>query len=268
MFYLAAFLLDTRLFNHYPFMKFLQKNSRGVIHRDIKLSNCLLDDYGHIKLCDFGCARVLFDINDCHGPFSPRKSYEACPKAKTFIGTFPFMAPEVRKLRYQKGRPTDSGLSSNSEHDGYSLPVDWYALGIIFFELLTGSHEACLFYDTIDGLLSYENGYDKLKYDDLKVTDFIFRLLNDDPKSRLGYWQREEILRHPIFLNRRATNYEIDWSSIEIGTSRAPVIDFDRSVGHFEMMQLLLSKRGSIENHDIEHDKIISAEEQSKFEGY
>ena len=228
-----------------------------------------MDECGHIKLCDFGCARILFDINDCHGPFSPRKSYDACPKTKTFIGTSPFMAPEVKTLQHREGESIHSsnGKYLDTESDGYSLPVDWYALGIIFYELLTGSHEACLCYDSVDDLLSYENGYNRSLYDSLNATDFIARLLDKDPKSRLGYWHRDEILRHPIFSNGQTAKYEIDWFSIEIGTSCAPTVDFDRSVGHFELLQLL-SKSDAAENLRLEDDKILSAEEQLKFEGY
>ena len=247
-----------------------------MVHRDIKLSNCLLDSRGHLKLCDFGSAKILFDLDDCHGPYSPRKSYDVCPRTRTFIGTSPFMAPEVRKLQYgvTNGNSSDSSSSSNkadicTEIDGYSLPVDWYALGIVFFELLTGSHEACLSYGDVNNLLSDSNGYNRSLYDNLEVSDFIIRLLNEDPRRRLGYWHRDEILCHPAFVKGRTDKDKIDWSALEMGTSEAPTVEFDKSVGHFELIQLLLlSDNESSSNFYDYDDRMLSTDEQSKFEGY
>ena len=247
------------------------KNSRGVIHRDIKLSNCILSDRGHVKLCDFGCAKVLFEIADCHGPFSPRKNYDFCPRAYTYIGTLPFMAPEVQKLSKQgKGisnKVVDDTNTGNIEETGggYCFPADWYALGVVFFELLTGCHKPCLSYNSIESLLSYENNYNKTLYDDLMISDFITRLLHVDAKSRLGYWQTNEVLSHPIFVDRRKTTLEVDWTAARTGMSAAPNTQFDRSVGHFEIMQLFLP----IEEVKGDNEGTrLSAVEQSKFEGF
>ena len=39
--------------------------TNGCVHRDIKLNNCLVDVNGHIKLCDLGSSKVLFELEDC-----------------------------------------------------------------------------------------------------------------------------------------------------------------------------------------------------------
>lgn len=56
-------------------------HSRGVIHRDLKSENLLVDEHWRIKICDFGLARI------------PRKSTRPMTHK---IGTPFFMAPEVR----------------------------------------------------------------------------------------------------------------------------------------------------------------------------
>ena len=46
-----------------------------IIHRDIKTSNCVLDQHGHIKLCDFGSAKLLGQVKSKFGAHEPSFGY-------------------------------------------------------------------------------------------------------------------------------------------------------------------------------------------------
>jgi serine/threonine-protein kinase len=83
-------------------------HARGVVHRDVKPSNVLLDDSGRAYLCDFGLARLVMDS-------------ERWTRSGTLIGTPHYMAPE-------------QGVSGRVDER-----CDTYSLGIVAYEMLTGS---------------------------------------------------------------------------------------------------------------------------------
>jgi len=86
-------------------LEYLHQN--GIIHRDLKPENVLLDAAGHIRITDFGLAKV---------------DRENLKNARTLCGTDLYMAPEMI-----------SGTSA-----GYGKAVDFWSLGVITFEMLTG----------------------------------------------------------------------------------------------------------------------------------
>ena len=86
-------------------------HDRGIVHRDIKPENLLLDRDGHIKITDFGIAKMM-------GPDAETTSLTG---AVDVIGTPHYMAPE------QIEKPADV------DHR-----ADIYSLGVVFYELLTG----------------------------------------------------------------------------------------------------------------------------------
>ncbi|KAI3382636.1 hypothetical protein SNEBB_005380 [Seison nebaliae] len=82
-------------------------HSKDIIYRDLKPENIMLTNDGHIKLTDFGlCKEQITKTNPC---------------THTFCGTIEYMAPEIL-LR-----------------TGHGKEVDWWSLGALMFDMLTGS---------------------------------------------------------------------------------------------------------------------------------
>lgn len=79
-------------------------HSEGYIHRDLKLENILIDKDGYLKIIDFGISRKIEKDED----------------AKTFAGTQDQMSPEM------------------INRNGYDKNVDWWAVGIMMYEMLIG----------------------------------------------------------------------------------------------------------------------------------
>ncbi|CAJ0564717.1 unnamed protein product, partial [Mesorhabditis spiculigera] len=97
-------------------------HSQGMIHRDIKPMNILIDGNDHIKIGDFGLAtRELFVRKDTAvGHEQGSSSHGGSEGMTTQIGTELYMAPEL--LTATEGQP-------------YSAKVDVYSTGIVLFEL-------------------------------------------------------------------------------------------------------------------------------------
>jgi protein kinase A len=89
-------------------LEYLHEHQGGVAYRDLKPENLLLDGDGHIKLVDFGFAKRLGYQGD-----RPVETYTLC-------GTPEYLAPEV------------------IHNKGHTAAVDWWALGILIYEFLTG----------------------------------------------------------------------------------------------------------------------------------
>ena len=75
-----------------------------VMHRDLKLENLMLDTEGYLKIVDFGLVRVL----------------RPGQLAYSVVGTPAYFAPELLK------------------GEAYNKTADWWAVGIIMYEMLTG----------------------------------------------------------------------------------------------------------------------------------
>lgn len=152
-------------------------HSLGIAHRDLKPENILLDVDGHIKLTDFGLARPGLG--------------DSTRETNSMVGTVEYMAPEVLTGK------------------GHGKPADWWSLGIIITEMLTGEvpfkarSKAHLQKTILSQKLRLPGFLSQHAHSLLKA------LLNKDAAKRLGSAEgAAELRRHPFFK-------PINWKALE-----------------------------------------------------
>uniref|UniRef100_A0A8C5CZ92 cGMP-dependent protein kinase n=1 Tax=Gadus morhua TaxID=8049 RepID=A0A8C5CZ92_GADMO len=164
-------------------LAFLQ--CRGIIYRDLKPENIILDQRGYAKLVDFGFA----------------KKVGLGKKTWTFCGTPEYVAPEI---------------ILNKGHDS---SADCWSLGILIFELLSGSPP----FSGSDPMKTYNiilRGIDMVEFPK-KITksaaNLIKRLCRDNPSERLGNQKNgvKDIQKHKWFEG-------FNWEGLRQGTIDSP----------------------------------------------
>jgi 3-phosphoinositide dependent protein kinase-1 len=155
-------------------------HNRGVIHRDLKPENVLLDDQMHIKITDFGTAKLLPDprIKDSATPYDVSDVPQESTRARSFVGTAEYVSPELLRDKHA------------------CKASDLWAFGCIIYQLLTGRppFKASNEYQTFQKIvgLDYEfpSGFPPA------ARDLVERLLVLDPERRLS---TEHIKNHEFF---------------------------------------------------------------------
>ncbi|XP_035246460.1 protein kinase C delta type-like [Anguilla anguilla] len=143
-------------------LQFLHRN--GIIYRDLKLENVMLDRDGHVKIVDFGlCKDNMFGDE----------------RTKSFCGTDNYIAPEI------------------FQEQQYFSPADWWSFGVLLFEMLTGESpfqgadrvevhiSVCMDIPPYPSWINQES------------KDILEKLLEKDPNRRLGTFGN--IREHPFF---------------------------------------------------------------------
>nr|AML79319.1 putative LOV domain-containing protein [Chelidonium majus] len=169
---------------------------QGIIYRDLKPENVLLQGNGHVALTDFdlscltSCKPQLLiqTSNDKKksqkGQLPPIFVAEPMRASNSFVGTEEYIAPEII-----------TGA-------GHTSAVDWWALGILLYEMLYG-------YTPFRGK-TRQKTFANVLHKDLKfpasipvsfhAKQLMYRLLHRDPKNRLGSREgANEIKQHPFF---------------------------------------------------------------------
>jgi len=157
-------------------------HTRGIVYRDLKPENVLLGREGHVVVTDFGLAK-----EGLHGE----------QRTETRAGTPEYLAPEVIK------------------GEKYTKSVDWWAVGILVYEMLTGAPP---FYDNdIQKLFHKITAGDLLVPDNLTsdAGDFLAKLLTRDPTKRLS--DPAKIKAHPWFKS-------LDFEKLEAKEIQPPFI--------------------------------------------
>ncbi|RMZ77279.1 hypothetical protein DV737_g4469, partial [Chaetothyriales sp. CBS 132003] len=165
----GAQILDTIEYMH----------SRGVIHRDLKPENVLLDDNKHIKITDFGTAKLLGQTKDVSGRTTfEQDSSSTDNRASSFVGTAEYVSPELL---------TDKNACKAS---------DLWAFGCIIYQLLAGRppFKAANEYLTFQKIVALEYDFPR-GFPDV-ARDLVERLLVLDPQRRLTI---EHIKNHAFF---------------------------------------------------------------------
>ena len=170
-------------------------HSKGIVHRDIKLDNILLDDKYDIKISDFGIAAQL-DLYS--NPYSPLKS------SLTIAGRMDFAAPEIiNKIKYD-------------------YKVDIFSLGLTILCLISNSYPIKFIKDK-RRIIS--NDIDTLKYNEYLIK-LIKRMISENPSLRPNAKDAfEELNFIEIFVNDSNNMYATNF----LKEKNSQKISFDKS---------------------------------------
>ncbi|RHY20186.1 hypothetical protein DYB25_001102 [Aphanomyces astaci] len=184
-------------------LAFAYLHTHGIIYRDLKPDNIMLDQEGHIRLVDFGISKQLFQEES----------------TGTLAGSPAYIAPE----------------QLNVQNPLYGYAADWWSWGVMLYEMLYGStpfHDnnvSVMYRNITDADIKYANHFDL----DEEAVDLLQHVLVRDPATRLTFAQ---IQAHPFFAS-------VDWVLLLQKQVPPPYVPmtrdvFDHVAQHFRKMNV------------------------------
>jgi len=189
----------TRFYGAQIAMAITYLHDRGIIYRDLKLENLLLDAKGNIKITDFGLCKEEIQFGST---------------TATFCGTPEYLAPEVL------------------EDNDYGRAVDWWGVGVVMYEMIVGHLP---FYNQNHEVLFDLILHEEIRLPSVlgsTAKDLLKNILEKDPKFRLGGGERDgrEVMEHYFF-------FQIDFEklyNLQIPAPYIPKISGAEDVSNFD----------------------------------
>lgn len=214
-----------------------------IIYSDLKLENILIDDFGHIKIIDFGLSKFL-------------SKNENRVRSNSICGSKEYISPEVINRK------------------GYGIERDYWSLGCLYYELLVGqtpfhnkmNNESDLYDRIKSGNVIYPNS---MSYESISL---IKELLNVDEEERL-HFVKNDLKQHPLF-----RKHNLIWANVYNKEIIPPIIPKlnENNCDNDYMIQYLIKtkknynnesnnntstvKKNSIDNDMIDEDIVSSNE--------
>jgi len=166
-------------------------HSNGIVYRDCKPENILLDDYGHVRISDLGLALEIPEGEVVRGR----------------VGTVGYMAPEI------------------IDNEKYTFSPDYFSLGCLVYEMIEGrapfrARKEKVKREEVDRRVKeMEEPYSKKFSEEAK--SICAALLRKSPRERLGCTSgrngAKEVMAHPWFS-------DINWRRMKAGKEKPPFV--------------------------------------------